>query len=345
MTQAASLPIKSVESGKKSSTKQWLKIAVGLGLIAFLLHQTGLEKTFAALSKANLWYIPVGVFLYLVSQVISTYRWQFLAEALGFRRSLRELYDYYLIGMFSNQFLPGSIGGDAVRMFYLAKSCNRKKREALLTLLAERGVGLIALLLLTAAVCLLPEIAALDWGIPVHIPGLPVWHWNIRLMVLTLSCLIGLGYVGLWVFPLQAWVERSPKLALLSQARVYWANIPLLSKSIGLSLVVHALMVAVHWMVANAMHIDIPILYLAVIYGVVSLVSVLPITQGGLGVRELAYQSLLIKLNVNPDTALAFGVYWFFISTLTSLFGGLVLIKGHYQAPDPAEADLVEAEQ
>ena len=73
------------------------------------------------------------------------------------------------------------------------------------------------------------------------------------------------------------------------------------------------------------MHFEVQVLYLAVIYGVVSLVSVLPITQGGLGVRELAYQSLLVKLGVNTDTALAFGVYWFLISTLTSLFGGLIL--------------------
>jgi glycosyltransferase 2 family protein len=341
MTSAASLPTESIMAEKKP-LKQWIKIAVGLGLIAFLLHQTGLENTFSALAQANLWYIPVGIVIYLMAQLISTYRWKFLAEAIGFHRSLRELYDYYLIGMFSNQFLPGAIGGDAVRMYYLAKSCSRKKREALLTLIAERGVGLVALLLLTAAVCLLPQIAQLNWNIPVHIPGLPTFHWNVRYMVLILSSLIGIGYVGLWLFPIQKWVERFPKLELISQARVYWANIPLLAKSVGLSLFVHALMVAVHGMIANAMHIDVPLLYLAVIYGVVSLVSVLPITQGGLGVRELAYQSLLVKLGVDSHTALAFGVYWFLISTLTSLFGGLILMKGHYKTPNADEVELSE---
>ena len=71
-------------------------------------------------------------------------------------------------------------------------------------------------------------------------------------MVLTLSGLIGLGYAAIWVLPLQQWIERFPKLELLSQARVYWANIPLLAKSVGLSLVVHMLMVMVHLMVADA---------------------------------------------------------------------------------------------
>lgn len=342
MAQVIAPRAKSAMTGKRS-LKQVVKIAAGLALIVFLLHQTGLEKTISALSQANLWFIPLGVLMYLMAQLMSTYRWQFLSEALGFHRSLRELYDYYLIGMFSNQFLPGAIGGDAVRMYYLAKSCNRKKREALLTLLAERGVGLVALLLLTSAICLLPAVANLNWDIPVHLPGLPLWHWNVRFLMLMLSALVILGYIGLWLVPLQAWVERFPKLSLLRQARVYWANIPLLVKSISLSIVVHAFMVLVHLLIANAMHVHVPFLYLAVLYGVVSLVSVLPITQGGLGVRELAYQSLLVKLGVNPDTALAFGVYWFLISTLTSLFGGIILMKGHYKTPEPAEMELSDA--
>lgn len=342
MTQAATLPTKHATQGKMP-LKQWIKIALGMGLIVFLLRQTGLEKTFTELTQANLWFIPIGIAFYLMAQLLSTYRWQFLGAALGFHRSLRELYDYYLIGMFSNQFLPGAIGGDAVRMYYLAKSCNRKKREAVLTLLAERGVGMVALLLLTGAMCLLPAVSALNWDIPIHVPGLPVWALNVRWMVLGLCSLVVLGYLLLRILPLSLWTQRFPKLSLVTQARVYWADVPLLAKSVGLSLIVHTLMVVMHWMVAQALHIEVSIIYLAVVYGVVSLVSVLPITQGGLGVRELAYQSLLVKLGVNSHTALAFGVYWFLIATLTSLFGGLVLMKGHYQTPQPEDTELNEA--
>ncbi len=313
----------------KGGWKQVVKILFGLGMIAFLLHQTGIENTVSRLSQANLWYVPVGIFIYLFSQVISTYRWQFLAEALGFQRSLRELYDYYLIGMFSNQFLPGAIGGDAVRMVFLARSCNRKKREALLTILAERGVGLAALLILTGIICLLP----------VAHPVPPLYRGTL----LSLSLGGVLGFLVLRVAPLEQWAAKIPKLALLLQARVYWDNLPLLARSISISLVVHALMVCMHALVAAAMDIQVSFLYLAVTYGVVSLASVLPITQGGLGVREFAYQALLSKVGVDPATGLAFGVYWLLISTLTSLVGGLVLIKGHYKTPTLQEAEVGEA--
>jgi len=333
------------------SLKQLVKIALGVGLIAFLLQKTGIENTFAELSRANLWYIPACIGVYLLAQFISAYRWKFLAEALDFRVSLRELYDYYLIGMFFNQFLPGAIGGDAVRMFYLAKSAQRKKREALLTLLAERGVGLVTILLLTCLISLVPSIATVGWGITpgelgikLQNPAFANFHWDIVLTIKALSLLGLLGYLALLMTPLQRWIDRFPKLALLGQAKTYWANIPLLIRSITVSTLVQALMVGIHLLIAQALHLNVPPLQIALVYGLVSLISVLPLTQGGLGVRELSYQLLLAKVGVNPNTGLAFAVYWLAISTVTSLFGGLILLKGHYKAPTPQEeAAMIES--
>lgn len=343
--------IEATPSAKQGiSLKQIIKIVLGLGLIAFLLQKTGIENTFAELSKANLWYIPACIGVYLVAQFISAYRWKFLAEALDFRVSMRELFDYYLIGMFFNQFLPGAIGGDAVRMFYLAKSAQRKKREALLTLLAERGVGLVTILLLTCLIALAPSISTVDWsitlaelGIKLQNPTLANFHWDVVLTIKALSAFGLLGYIALLLTPLQSWIDKFPKLALLGQAKTYWANIPLLIRSIAVSTVVQALMLLIHLLIAQALHLDIPPLQIALIYGIVSLISVLPLTQGGLGVRELSYQLLLAKVGVNPNTGLAFAVYWLAISTVTSLFGGLILLKGHYKAPTPQEeAAMIE---
>ncbi len=314
---------------KSISAKQVLKITLSVGLLVFLLSHTGVEDTFRQLSTANLWYIPVGVMIYLASQAVSSYRWQFLSEALGFRLSLRELYDYYLIGMYFSLFLPGSIGGDVGRMVYLAKSSGRKKREALLTLLAERGVGLVALLLMTSVVCLLP--------VTEPIPA------QVRYGLLALSGLGVVGYGLLQVVPLERWAGRVSALNLLLQAQVYWKDVPLLVKSVAVSMLVHTAMVLLHLLIAQALGVHVPVLYLMAVYGIVSLVSVLPIFFNGIGVREGAYQFLLVKAGLSPHTALAFGLYWFLISTCTSLMGGLVLVKGHYKTPTPQDADVIEA--
>jgi len=85
------------------------------------------------------------------------------------------------------------------------------------------------------------------------------------------------------------------------------------------------------------------VLYISVVYGIVSLASVLPIAFNGFGVREGTYLLLLTKVGLPPQTALAFAFYWVIISTCTSLIGGLVLIKGHYKTPTSAEDDLLDS--
>src|SRR5262249_26327303 len=84
-----------------------VEIVVSLVVLASVFHFRGIEKTLGRLKSANLWYVPLGVCIYLISQVISAYRWQFLSAVLDFKLALREFYDYYLIGMFFNLFLPG----------------------------------------------------------------------------------------------------------------------------------------------------------------------------------------------------------------------------------------------
>ena len=301
------------------------KIVISLALLTWLVWQSGIENTLHELSKANLWYLPFGVLIYLLSQWVSAYRWQFLSAPLGFVLALREFYDYYLMGMFFNLFLPGSIGGDVSRMIYLAKSCGKRKREAVLTLLAERGVGLIALLLLTSILCLLPVTEPMPTGV--------------RPTVVAMAGAMIVGFIGLHLLPLERLAQRFPRLDLLIQAKVYWDDTPMLLKSIGLSVLVHACMVAIHLLIAMALGIHVPLLYLTATFGVVSFISVLPVAFNGLGLREGAYVMLLTQVGVPDHTALAFALYWFLISTCTSLIGGLVMIKGHYQTPKLQEVE------
>lgn len=303
----------------RSQLKTGLKICISIGLLVFFLIHTGIDQTLEELSSANLWYVPVGVALYLTSQYVSSYRWQFLCAPLHFNLALREFFDYYMIGMFLSLFLPGAIGGDVGRMYYLAKRCNRKKREALLTLLAERGVGLVAVLIMTSVLCLLPVTAP--------IPAV------IRYAMVAMAGVALLGYLALRVFPVQRLAEKFQPLSLLAQAEIYWKDTPLLTKSVAISFVIQALIISIQVLIAHALGMEVPFLYLVAVYGIVGLISVIPISFNGIGVREGAYTSLFQFIGIPAETGLAFALYWFLISVLTSLIGGLILVKGHYKTP------------
>jgi uncharacterized membrane protein YbhN (UPF0104 family) len=324
-------PRKTSDQRLLGALKLAVKIVISVGLLWLMLHVAGAENTFARLAKANLWYLPVGVGIYLAAQAVSAYRWSFLAHALDFFLPFGAMYRYYLIGMFFNMFLPGSIGGDSVRLVSLARRCKRRKREALLTLLAERGVGLVALLILTSLVSLLPVLHPVNLALPVKLPGLGSLFLDLRILLLGLSLILMLGYFSLYVLPLNRLARKIPALALLEQASVYWKAPLLLLKSVSISLLVHALMVAIHCLIAVALGVKTPFSllmpYLAVTYGVVSLASVLPISANGFGVREGIYWLLLTRIGLSGETALAFAFYWDAITILTSLPGGLLLLQ------------------
>ena len=81
-----------------ANVKTAIKILLSLLLLAFIAYSAGIDKTLEQLSSANLWFLPIGILVYLISQFVSSYRWQFLAQPLGFNCSIREFYDYYTSG-------------------------------------------------------------------------------------------------------------------------------------------------------------------------------------------------------------------------------------------------------
>lgn len=327
------------ENTNSNKGKTIIKLVVSLIVLAVILWMSGIEETLVTLSKANLIYLPLGVLVYVASQVISSYRWQFLAKALGFKLPLREFLDFYMLGMYFSLFLPGSIGGDVGRVYYLAKRTGRKKREALLTLLAERGVGLVGIMVIMGAVCLTPYADPLPSAV----------RWFFLLLALALF----LGFLLLQVIPVDKLSRRFPDnglVQLVVQSQVYWKNWPMLAASVALSFLVHGLMVLIHWLIAVGLDIQVEPVYLAVVYGAVMMLSIIPVFFNGLGIREGGYQYFLAKVGVLSATGLAFGLYWFAVSLLTSLLGGFVLIKGHYETPpkefalDSGDADVSDSD-
>lgn len=310
--------------------KMLLKIGISLALMSWLFFSTGIENTLKELSEANLWYIPLSVAIYVGAQIFSAYRWQALAKALDFKLSIREFFDYYMLGMYFNLFLPSAIGGDVSKVFYLAKATDRKKRDAGITVLADRGTGLVALCILTAIICLSPVANPFPNSLRYTLIGLPVLGFTVLFALRLVS-----------KEKIAAFVERYPKLGILTSAWVYWHDSALLTKTVLVSMLCHASMILIHVLICMALGINVPVLYLILVYGVVSLAGVIPISFNGIGLREGAYKILLTREGVPDHTALAFGLYWFIISTVTSLVGGLILIKGHYKTP-PAE-ELEEA--
>ncbi len=121
------------------------KMAVSISLLAYLFT----KLDFTSISKLNAditAYIVLSFLVMLTALWFMTLRWKLVLNLIVAKNyTLKLLYNYYLIGSFFNIFIPGAIGGDAMRLYYVSKAYHITKAKSLLSVFIERVAGLFAL--------------------------------------------------------------------------------------------------------------------------------------------------------------------------------------------------------
>jgi hypothetical protein len=224
---------------------------------------------------------------------------------------------FNLIGTFFNQTLPSSIGGDAVRLWLVARG-GAGWRAATYSILVDRAIGLIALAIII--------VASLPWSY--NLISDP--HGRSALLVVDFTALAGgLGFLVLGRLP-WPWLKRWWATHHFYDCSVI-ANRVIFSKKHGpaiaiQSVLVHVLAVVIAWCVVQS--IGAPVLFGQVFQLVppVMLITMLPISIAGWGVREatmgLAFGYAGLATSEGVNVSLLFGATYFIVGA----FGGLVWI-------------------
>jgi len=249
---------------------------------------------------------------YLLSQVLSAYKWQVLARPLGFLQPLHVFILYYFSGMYLNLFAPSTVAGDFSRGALLAGDSGRLG-AALQSVVADRVSGLLMLLwigvvgLLSSDFDVVP--VSVRYGIIVVAVG-AIAGWFFLPRVLQHGFLSG--------HQVRNFVER---LILPYQ------KVPsVLGRACGLSLGFHFLQISLQILLAHALQLDTLLWTLVVSIVLVALLSGLPVSFGGVGVREGGYIMFLTPLGVEREQALAFGLLWSAVVLVANATGGLALL-------------------
>jgi hypothetical protein len=298
-------------------------------------------------------YWLAAVLLLIFAQVVSAMRWKYYTDQLRLPRSLGQLTGFYFIGMYFNLMLPTSVGGDVVRAWYLDGQSGRRV-PAFASVFLDRLNGLVVLV---ALACLAVTLSPLP---------LPSW---IVISVWSIAACGLLGLAGLHLFVRRASVRRQrPEVGSqrsevgirsaeqrpltsdfrpptrMEQLRTTLALFCLprvLAATLLLSLCVQAVNVLIVWLIGQAIGAPIPATYYWVMVPMVTLLTLLPISVNGMGVREEATVLFLAPLGIASGTALTLSVLWFAVSASVSLLGGAVYFLGHFPKPvTPAAVSL-----
>jgi uncharacterized protein (TIRG00374 family) len=133
---------------------------IGIMLLQLLVTAAGLWYVFhdpqrraqivEALRQASLSWVLLGWICYSVVEMLATVRWQILLRIQGIRISWLRAGAIVIIGLFFNQFLPGGVGGDAMRLYFIFKQAPRRKVGAALSIAMDRLFGLLTVAFLAS---------------------------------------------------------------------------------------------------------------------------------------------------------------------------------------------------
>jgi len=293
-----------------------IRLLVSVALLSWVAWRTDWAHVAEAFAHLQVWLWLAALALYLLTQVVSGLRWQLLARPLGFQRSLAQFIGFTYIGMYFNLLLPTSVGGDVVRAWYLHGG-NGRRTPAFLTVLLDRLSGLLVLLALACGASLVCPIE------------LPTW---VRASVwgVATCALFGAATVPL----LARSTDRFDRVRrLIDASRMYRDRPLLLLGTTGLSVVVQVANVVTVWLIGEAIQAPVPGSYYWIVVPMVSLLTLLPVSVNGMGIREGGMVLFLAPLGINEGTALTLAFLWFAVFATASLCGGAVYLFGRFPQP------------
>jgi glycosyltransferase 2 family protein len=321
----SSLPNKTI----KAKTQLLIRIVGSISLILWILHMIEWDKMLEVVRKGSMPYFIAAFLAIQVTVASSVWKWKLLVDSSLTKierenASLNKLGRFYYIGLFFNNFLPGSVGGDVVRIYYLGRITGIPSAaasvafERLTSGFALIGIAVVSIfsvktsksvvlsVLLITGVCVILFIAAGKWMRKAKMKESEQTKENptrMRKMLILVK-----GSLEKMISTAETYRRNGLKwwlligvLSILFQVGLAWIN-QLLFLSLG---------------------IDLPWLELLMIITLISVITMLPVSVNGLGVREGCYIFFFNELGVPSEIAVSVSLLFFFLVTLSSLAGGL----------------------
>lgn len=274
--------------------KTLLKICVSLGALAFVFTKIDFRGTWQTICGVSPWWLAVAILVYALSQAVSSERVRLMLSAVPVKIQAKVNLKLYWLGMFYNFFLPGGVGGDGYKVFWIHRRYGTKVKPAILALLGDRMSGLAAILFYTVAYAAFRPGLAQSVGMPV-VEELRLW----------LLALIPVGAWAYWLF--FKFFQRNLSTAAL--------------KAMAVSLVVQGLQMATAAAILQGLDADGSQADYLFLFLLSSIASAVPVTIGGVGAREVAFMIGSRYLCVEPSCAISLSLLFYAVSLLCSLPG------------------------
>ncbi len=309
-----------------------VKLLVSSLLLYFLVSKVGGRTLIENMLLLNPYAFAAAVGLYLFAAYLSTLRWKLLIPE---EISTGRLFSLYMIGSFFNTYMPGAVGGDVVKAYYMSRELKGRTSgsplpgasEAVLlsnplqkhdadhnviavaSVFMDRYIGFFALLVVGTVAFPFGmrylEGASIQWPV--------IWIVPFFLAAFFVSSLI------LFKFRLGARVKFLFKI--YDYFQLYSSRRDVLVPAFLYSLLVQILGVLSIYILSNGLSMGVAFLPFLIFVPIIILVSFLPLSISGIGLREGAFVLLLGSIGVPPKMSMTLSIAWFLSVFVAGIWG------------------------
>jgi uncharacterized membrane protein YbhN (UPF0104 family) len=283
-----------------------IKVTVSSVLLYIFLSTVDLTAVVMTLKQTRIHFVIMGVLLYILSILVGAKRWSlFLPKGLSYFRLLSLTF----IGSFFNTFLPGIVGGDAVKTYYLYRYTG-KGGISLAAVFMDRYMGL------SAMACI--AFIALIGGYP-YIRGTGI----ALLMFIFLGALV-IGSLILWKVN---WGRLQFLNAFYTPLMNFKRIKETIYKGFLLGFAGQLISITCVYVLSHAIGLKVPAVYFFMFLPIINGASSVPVSIAGLGIREAGFVILFSKIGLTQAEAISLSILVFTTICLTNLVGGIEYLR------------------
>lgn len=303
------------------------KIILTTGLLYYVISLVDYEEISPLIAQLDVGLVISAIIVHIAAFAVMSYRWWLIMVASGNKIQYRKVISAYYLGLFCNNFLPTAIGGDVVRIVKL-RSLGLDTNQLVFSTLIDRIIGLLAVIIM--------GIIGLNFSTSIH------ESIGNRSVTIVNSVSGFLFFISL--LALNARIRDTVLRVILSKVR-HWSKInnfltyshqnieklkrsKVIAKTILLSLVSQLLIVLTYYFIAKSLNIDLALNDFVLIVPIVAVFTSLPISVGGMGVREGIMVFLLGAIGVSTANAVSISLLYFAMLITITLPGGIFLLPG-----------------
>ncbi len=328
------------------------RVAVAVLAIGWVLRGQDWRELGAVFQRLNWWYFALSLGVYTAAQLVIAVRWWFLLRAQGIRIEILTTFRLHFLGLFYNNVMPSSVGGDLLKGWYVTKH-TEKRLEGALSVVVDRLIGLVGMVTMALASYAFflrgraIEADMSEQGGPgaslAAYRGAAAWV-AVALVVVAVVLLI---YPRTRAAIGRLWTRIAARGTSLAKRAwtaivVYCSRPGTMLLSLGLTWLGQSIVITAFWLLGRNLGIEAELRYYFVIFPITWVVAAIPVSIAGVGVLEAGVVTLFVSLTGTPgESALALALCQRFVWVLASLpGGGIHLLGGHL----PREEIFVDCE-